>query len=169
MRISKTLISPIVIIILTVLLAFVCLDANANANANNQEEDADCFPNLTHVNMCAHADQIVEAWSVGLPRTIGNTTTIRVQASGAIVSIHMVLIYTESDIASTAVSKGMTVAEVQGNWSTIMSDVVTESGCTKPLFIAFVGLGGIYEYNYYYQDGGLFATIIQRECPEDLE
>lgn len=162
MRILKSLVSPIVC---TALAAGLVLSCSADAE---EYYDDGCYPNVTRVNMCEHADRIVEAWRQDLPHTVGSTTTTEVHAFGAMVSAHMVLAYAKVDIEMMAASKEMTVEDLRDNWSDIMSESVTESGCTRPLFMAFVGLGGTYEYNYYYKDGGLFATIIQRECPGDL-
>jgi len=137
-----------------------------SANATDYKDDG-CYPNVTQVNMCDHADRIVEAWSKDLPVVNGTTTTTEVHANGAVVAASMKLSQTRADIAAMAKKSDQTVDELKANWSDIMSESVTESGCTRQLFIAFVGLGGTYEYNYYYNDGGLFATIIQSKCPGD--
>lgn len=124
-----------------------------------------CRPNLSQVDMCAHAVEIANELNKGFPhQSSAMSTIVKAAALDATVTIRIEMAITEEGIRRAAESKGVTVNAMKETWRRTVAAGIEETGCSEELYEAFVGLGGIYRYNYYYSDGTLFNVIEQKKC-----
>lgn len=132
-----------------------------------QPEPVDCSPNLTDVDMCEHALKISNDINKTLPSKSGKLlTTSSTAAHGPVVVFHIDLSLNEEELTKAAASRNTTVDAMRETWSATIAQSIEETGCSQEMYVAFVYMGGVYKYQYFYSDGALFTEIEQRECPE---
>lgn len=151
------------------IIPFLLVSSMALAGGGTDNTAGDCFPNVTKVDMCEHAQKVSNSWNkdIGLPQPLGTSTLFKVEAEGPVVIQYITMARTEAQMTKDAAANDTTLKALRADWSSIVAESIESSGCDRQLFMAFVGLGGVYQYNYYFPNGDLFTTIQQHHCPQD--